>query len=283
MSRASNTPPDPARSAASELRTNGYALFPNVLTPAQTGRLRTIVQSNLGRSGQPKYGGRYNLRGMNREPELAQILCSDAIIGVMKACIAPETPVLTGECDMVADTTSAWHKDITGDMQLGTEIFADEEFRVYKLAIYLQDQPRDSRATLKVRPGTHLRIDGTAVAAEPLPVHSGDVLVFDVRIDHAGQFSTPLERLAHQATARLAPALGLDAEAAFSRLRRTARTLTGHRRERLAVFMTFGPDSPALHSYERSGRHRHGPIPAEIDRSAVAALAVHGVRIIQPA
>ncbi|MRX52051.1 phytanoyl-CoA dioxygenase [Paracoccus sp. S-4012] len=272
---------EPAGPVVSDLRTNGYAIFPNVLTSSQIDQLRGIVASHLGGYGRPRYGGRFQLRSMNRDPALARLLSCSAIAEVMKSCTSPDDPVLTGECDIMADTTSSWHKDITSDMGLDGAIYRDATFQVFKLAIYLQDQPAGSRSALKVRPGTHLRTDGEEMPATALPIRRGDVAVFDVRINHAGQLPTLGERLAHRLAVWFARALGGDPEVTYTRLRENYRALMAKRQSRLAVFMTFGPNGPALQAYEKAGRHRHGPLPADIDAAAVADFAAQGVRIVQ--
>jgi hypothetical protein len=270
-------------SAASDLRDKGYAVFRGVLEPAEVEELRARVTAHLRRSGRARYGGRYELRALNRIPELARMLCGEGPMAVVRCCVGPEGAVLTGECDIMADTTSSWHSDVPPALARGDALRDDGSFRVCKLAIYLQDQPARSPEVLKVRPGSHRRAGHGAMPVEALDVRRGDVIAFDIRIDHAGRMPTLVERLAHRLLAGLGAVLRIDPEPAYTALRRGVRLLTGRGRQRVGVFLTFGPEGPATRAYEAAGRHEHGPLPAPLDPAAAAALLRQGVGIIQAA
>jgi hypothetical protein len=209
-------------------------------------------------------------------PAVARVLASDEIARVLRAYTAGGKPILTGECDLTMNTTGDWHKDIVEDMHL--EAAADDEaFSVYKLAIYLQDQPATSRDVLKVRPKSHLARNGRDLPDVPLAVRAGDVLIFDVRLDHAGRIPSLADRLLRRGMRLAAP----DAESSFTGLRSCLRRASGGA-DRLAVFATFGSDNDWTYAYERAGRHRHGPLPAPLAEDARAAFDRHGIRMLQP-
>ncbi|QUS35101.1 hypothetical protein [Falsirhodobacter algicola] len=257
------------------MRSGGYSIERGVLTAAEIDELKRAVQAHFRTKGRTQYGGRIQLRGLHAVPEVSRVLLSDAIIEVMRRHTPDGHVLLTGECDLMMNTTSGWHKDVTSDMRMGNAIFADPDFAVYKLAIYLQDQDEGSIAAFRVRPGTQRMADGDAVPAERLETQAGDVVVFDVRMDHAGQPPNLMTRMLRRQLGLIAPPLGLDQE----------RMLTGIRArlpgpDRLAVFMTFGPDTPATRAYAAAGQHRHGPAPAPLSAGAEAALHRPGLAMI---
>jgi hypothetical protein len=65
-------------------------------------------------------------------------------------------------------------------------------------------------------------------------------------------------------------------------LRTALRRVLPGRADRMGIFATFGPDSDWTHAYQRSGQHRHGPLPAPLAEDARAAFEQHGIRILQP-
>jgi hypothetical protein len=83
---------------------------------------------------------------MHVVPEVARILASEPLLRLLKEYTRPGGTILTGECDLMVNTTSGWHKDITKEMGFDQRISDDESFRVYKVALYLQDQDETSRS-----------------------------------------------------------------------------------------------------------------------------------------
>ena len=258
------------------MRRQGHAVVRGVLSPDQIDHLRAEVGTYLRSCGTPRYGGKVQLRGMHVLPAVARLLASDEIVRILRAYTAGGKPILTGECDLTMNTIAGWHKDLLEDMHL--EAAADDDaFLVRKLAIYLQDQPAGSREVLKVRPKSHLARNGPDLPAIPLAVRAGDILIFDVRIDHAGRLPTLAEKVLRRGLRLTAT----DAEASLTRLRSALRRASRDV-DRIGVFATFGPDDDWTRAYERAGRHRHGPFPAPIAEDAGAAFHRHGVRMLQP-
>jgi hypothetical protein len=256
---------------ASSLAERGYHVFRSVFSAGEVETLRAALSEFFRRRGEFRYGGKLGARGCHAIPAVARALLSDRLLDIVAACTAPEPPVLTGECDIHANILSRWHKDIHNEWQLTSAIYDSETWRVFKAAVYLQDQPANCATVLKVRPGSHRRQLGEVEEAERVPVRAGDVVVFDVRIDHAGQLPSWPERALGGLLRRTLPRLGLDHETWFARARAIARRLWGA--ERLAVYLTFGPTSACTYEYEQKGRAGHGPLPAALDAAALAMLA----------
>lgn len=259
------------------MRHQGHAIVRGVLSRDQIEALRAEVGAYFRANGTTRYGGKIQLRGMHVLPAVARLMASDKIVQVLRAYTAGENPILTGECDFTMNTMADWHKDLVEDMHLEAAV-DDESFSVYKLAIYLQDQPADSKEVLKVRPGSHLARNGRDLGDVPLAVQAGDILIFDVRIDHAGRIPSVPEKLLRRGIRLTAK----DADSSLTRVRSALRRVSGNA-DRIGIFATFGPDNDWTYAYERAGRHRHGPLPAALAEDARAAFDQHRIRMLQPA
>ena len=252
---------------AAELVNNGFAVFQNVLTQQQVADLRTALQEHFARAGEYAYGGLTQPRGMQAIRKVAEVVLAEPMLDMMRQCAYPHAPVLTGECFLAVNTLARWHKDVTKGMRLGNDIYSDPEFRVYKIGIYLQDQPEDATEVLKVVPGSHMNPEYTCTPAKPLAIRTGDVVVFDVRIDHAGQMPTVAQRMAHRLAKGVGPWTRTDPDALFAKGRRTF----GRRKnDRMGVFLTFGP-AAASAAFE-AGLALHDPAALGIDSGNPQAL-----------
>lgn len=270
------TSTDPS-AAILEMRRQGFSVVRNALDPDQVQALRVAITTHFRHSGRMRYGGKIQLRALQAVDGLAATALSADLAEVIRAHVGHSTPLLTGECDVMMNTTSGWHKDITPDMNLGSSLFEADDFAVYKVGIYLQDQTAGSPAALRVRPGSQRCGDVATGPVVRLETHPGDVVVFDVRIDHAGQAPDLATRLLGRATRMIARLSGRDADMMLTRIRQILR----RRPDRVALFMTFGPDNHWTHDYERSGRHRHGPATA-LRPDAMRSFQAVGIEIIAP-
>jgi hypothetical protein len=256
-----------------DLAEKGYCVFKNVIPKEQIKVLRAALADYFSVSGRYQYGGIFALRGMHSLKSVAHLLSSEHILDIVKQCTHPDPAVLTGECDLLTNTTGGWHKDITSEMGLGTSIYGDLAFKIFKVAIYLQDQGKNSRGVLKVRPGSYLHADGKIFPVAPVPVRAGDIVVFDVRIDHAGQLPTFSEKLLHRLLRGAGHYLRKDPEKWYSRARSMINSIRLDHIPRIGVFMTFGPRTQHTFAYEKAGRMRHGSFPADLDAEICKRLA----------
>jgi len=206
-------------SHVSDLSSNSYCIFRNVFSNEQIGLLRSILSTYFASSGRFNYGGKFELRGMHAVKEISQVLSTDNFLNSLNACTHPNALLLTGECDLNVNTLGEWHKDITKEMFLGDHIYADPHWTIYKVAIFPQAQDLHSSGVLKLRPGSHMRIDGSKIHTEPLQIRAGDVIVFDVRIDHAGQSPSLEDKLLHVLLKMAGYCLRADAERWFTLVR----------------------------------------------------------------
>ncbi len=279
LNSAMNTPRIASRLQI-DLMSDGYAIIRNLLSRDQVNALRRIVTQHLKKGGDCKYGGKFQLHAMYSVGEVAKILTADAILERLREITQPLDPILTGECDLMINTTSSWHNDVPHHpASRDGSIFSDESFRVYKIAFYLQDQDEDALTTLKVRPRSHLKGRNQSMPDRPIAVRAGDAIVFDVRIEHAGQLPTFTDRAVRKFIERVGPWLHLDAQKAFTSTRAMIRRATGVP-DRVAVFMTFGPAEAWTYSYAEEGRHLHPEVDGALSAEVMTQLALN--KIVPP-
>lgn len=260
-----------------KLATEGFAVLRDVLTSEQVADLRRVVKQALKSGGSYKYGGKFQLYAMYAVEDVAKCLTSEAILDRLKEIMQPSDVVLTGECDLMINTTSSWHTDVPHYRSaIDGSIFRDETFKVYKIAFYLQDQDESSHATLKVRPRSHLKGRLQSLPEKPIGVRAGDAIIFDVRIEHAGQMPTAVDKILRRSCEWIGPRLHLDVQRAFTSARSVLRTIHGGG-DRVAVFMTFGPSDAGTYSYIEEGWNRHPGDRGTFSPAVLARLAVKNV------
>lgn len=262
-----------------DLMSDGYAIIRGLLSREQVEALRRAVTKHLKSSGDYKYGGKFQLYAMYSVEEVAKTLTADAILDRLREITQPLDVILTGECDLMINTTSSWHNDVPHHpASRDGRIFNDESFRVYKIAFYLQDQDEDALTTLKVRPRSHLKGRNQSLPDRPIAVRAGDAIVFDVRIEHAGQLPTFTDRAVRKFIERIGPWFHLDAQKAFTSTRAIIRRATGIP-DRVAVFMTFGPAEAWTYSYAEEGRNLHPAVHGALSAEVMTRLALNKVAL----
>lgn len=263
--------------ARSILETSGYLVLPAVFSRGEMAAMREAVLAAVASPRfRPAEGGLRAYRGLHVVPGLGRALFSDRLMAAMVAVVETETVLVTGECDVNIDVASDWHKDVNESWNLGASVFGDR-WKVYKAAVYLQDlSPAEA---LQIRPGSHRSRTQGRGAPVMLPVAAGDVVLFDVRIDHRGAPRELPDRLLHRACRTAARLAGADGERMFSDVRAWTRGRLG-RGPRIGVFLTFGPQAAETEVYERAGRAVHGPVPAPLEPALAARLARRGMTLI---
>jgi hypothetical protein len=260
-----------------DLSANGFVVIRNLLTAEQIKTLRLIVTRHLKSAGLYQYGGKFQLHAMYVAEEIARLLTSAPILDRLKVITRPLDVVLTGECDMMINTTSTWHNDVPHHARgIDGSLFSDRNFRVYKIAFYLQDQAEDSPSALKVRPRSHLKGLWQSMPEKSLAVRAGDAIIFDVRIEHCGQMPTFVDRSLRRFFERVGSRIGMDPQKAFTATRSMIRMIKGAP-DRVALFMTFGPLDEQTSAYAEEGRKRHPGVQGMLGADLLTHLAAHNV------
>jgi hypothetical protein len=180
---------------------------------------------------------------------------------------------------------SGWHKDsgetVPGGYFTGPYM-TSSDCRVFKVAIYLQDTGRHDGFTARL--GSHHETDLSVGKEINARSRIGDIVVFDVRITHAGQLPDPVEKglmglslaLKRGQRHREDPALVWRAKAVYWKL-------IG-RRDRLSVFFTFGAANAFTHDFARANINRQAREGAACDSAGLPpqlsdALQSEGVKL----
>lgn len=204
---------------------DGYCVVKDVFSAEEIARMRREVTAMLAIRASPHNGG-ISCKPERHESDLACRLLSD---NRLAAC--GELPAIV---HFHADTVHDWHVDLEPRAQS-----ADREAgaSIYKIAIYLQDHPH--QYGLSVIPGSHKQGNMPRVPLH-LGTRAGDIVIFDVRIRHAGRFPNHAERVMTTLAWWLQRSRLID-ETGRHHLFRCLRYALQPRRaaHRLAVFLTF--------------------------------------------
>ncbi|WP_261333070.1 phytanoyl-CoA dioxygenase [Rhizobium leguminosarum] len=250
-----------------DLSSDGYTVIRELLTADQVESLRLIVTQHLKSEGRYQYGGKFQLHAMYVAEEIARFLTSGVILNRLTEITQP----------LDVNTTSSWHTDVPHHPAcIDGTIFADESFKVYKIAFYLQDQDENSPATLKVRPRSHLNGLVKSMPEKGLGIRAGDAIIFDVRIEHAGQMPTFVDRSLRKFCGRIGPRLRVDSQKAFTVARSVLRRMAGTP-DSIALFMTFGPSNAWTHSYAEEGCNRHPEVRGTLSAEVLRQLAANNI------
>ena len=151
--------------------------------------------------------------------------------------------VFTGNCDAHMNMLSWWHKDTSesrGSCFRGD--YGSPDCRVYRAGIYLQDHLTGQG--LSVRRGSHYTRSLTEGPVETVATRAGDLILFDIRLTHAGQMADPIETL----LLRLGRRLRREREVAAIKARYQA--FLG-KPKKLSVFFTYGVPGSYTDEYLR--------------------------------
>lgn len=264
---------------------DGIFVVRNALSPAEVAELRSILMLELPKGGRRSGLGRVRSNASVNVPELAFIFSNQRILNVIKQVLGENNVMFTGHCDIQMNMISGWHKDsgegVPGGYFSGPYMTSDE-CRVYKVGVYLQDTaPGDS---LTARLGSHRETDMCVGPEVDVLSRAGDIVVFDVRITHAGQRPDPFEK----GLARLSWILNRGRRdrqdpALVSRVKGAYCKITG-RRDRLAVFFTYGARNNFTEDFAEANmnrQEREGSVNAtmQMPPALSAALANEGVAL----
>ncbi|MBO1081431.1 phytanoyl-CoA dioxygenase family protein [Roseomonas haemaphysalidis] len=242
-----------------DMRRDGYVILRGLLRPDEIARLRGELRAHFARSWHAEGLGKHQPEAALKIPAIGWIYHHPAILQGFRAVSGSDALVFTANSDAHMNMLSWWHKD-TSENQGGCfsgDYFARPGCNVFRAGIYLQDQSH--KGGLTVRPGSQTSRSPMTGPAETLKTAAGDVVFFDIRLSHAGQFPDPVETALLRA-------------ARIRRLRSTATVLKHgwHRLmrkpDKLSLFFTYGAaaaDTEEFCHFEwnRQARGRNGIAP----------------------
>ena len=231
------------------LKKHGAIVIKNVLSQDELARYRTVVTKFLSQNGTRLMLGKTQPNAAVIVNDLDPLFSHPKVIDIFKRIYGEENVVFTGHCDIHMNMISGWHKD-SGEAVGGYfrgEYFNAPNCRVYKVAVYLQDA--DSGDGLTVRLGSHNSRSITAGKEVKLETNAGDLIIFDVRLNHIGRTPNVFERMLKNASRVLNLGDRNKPDAAFiTSLASMAGKIVG-RNDRLSIFFTYGPPNSFTYDF----------------------------------
>ncbi|UIX35487.1 phytanoyl-CoA dioxygenase family protein [Streptomyces sp. GQFP] len=179
---------------ATRVTTEGWAIAKNCLDADEIHNARTLIAAHFqAGKGLLLDGAKVQPAAAHLVPGLAWLYAHPQIVEVARAALGTRDITFTGHSDAHQGFTLGWHKD-SGSEALGDPLcgyFGGSSAALFqgvpevvKLGIYLQEST--SSNCLRVDPGSHLRPHLQPVRPTEVLMEAGDIVVFDVRITHAG-------------------------------------------------------------------------------------------------
>ncbi|HAC63827.1 MAG TPA: hypothetical protein DCF68_09880 [Cyanothece sp. UBA12306] len=172
------------------IQTDGYMVIRNVFSAKEISSLRKTVKNHFKNQGLLANSGLTQPNAAVEVSDLGWLFYHPKILDVMRQLLGQEDIMFTSHCDIHCRTLSAWHKDDgMGVMEggyFGFPAYDKEDCRVYKVALYLQDHAQNIGG-LTVRKGSHKFAEVDKGEEVYIKTKAGDIVVFDVRLNHTGQ------------------------------------------------------------------------------------------------
>jgi hypothetical protein len=224
------------RSLDSQLAEDGYAIVTGQLSGIDIMRLRASLLAHFEKYYRIEGLGKHQPDPIHVAAELAWIVNHPAILATMKRAFASDDFIFTGNGDAHMNMLSWWHKDTSEGAGgcFAPGYFTRQTCRVFRIGIYLQDQKRHG---LTVRRRSHHSASISHGEVETLQTNAGDIVIFDIRLTHAGQFADCFEQLLLR-TSHL-----LRQERMFMKFRWAYNKFL-QRPDKLSLFLTFGANGP---------------------------------------
>jgi len=247
-----------------EVLSGGWAVVREALQASEVAVARETALRYLRDGGISLGSGRVQPAAAYHVPDLTWLFAHPRIIATAREALDADEIVFTGHSDLHFEHRASWHKD-SGSAALGDPLCAylpttatvEDAFQgpaeVVKIGTYFQ--ATTGNRSLRVDPGSHRRGDMEVQLPHAVPMAAGDLVVFDVRLTHAGQEP------------------GSSAEAPSDP-------------PRVAIFVTFGRPGATVAHFARVNMQRQlaqiGAAPGQFLRppeSFVRALRQAGVRL----
>lgn len=175
---------------AQKIENDGFVIVKNVLSKEEISKLREIATNHFKDKGIPRNSGLTQPNAAVKVPEINWLFYHANILEMMRNLLKQEDIIFTSHCDLHCRTLSGWHKDdgmtVIDGGYFGQPMYDNQDSRVYKVAIYLQDHVYN-QAGLSVKKGSHQFASVNQGEEVYLKTHAGDAIVFDVRLTHRGQ------------------------------------------------------------------------------------------------
>lgn len=201
-----NTETLDTKSIQNSLSDNGYAVIPSAFSPQEIPDIRKEILANLHlfKCTRTSDNARH-LASFHRHPRLealhTRLSCNSKVLQSLEAVFGEDLATI-GLSDITINRSQQWHKDLLREKYAahldGVDIFDSKALSPIKALLYLQPS-----SALKVVPGSHLHASdlkrGDSAMQEEwddvqeVKIQSGDVILIDIRLTHAGSTESDLE------------------------------------------------------------------------------------------
>lgn len=230
-----------------QLKTKGFVILKDIYTVEEVKDLRRILSNHFKKNGISIHEGKAQPNALLHVPELKKYIFNDKIINALKELLDEEELMFTFHSDIHKSLKSGWHKDDGTSQGLGyfgEYTYDYEDCRVIKLGVYLQNHHKN-KSGLTVRPGSHRHKELFFGKEEYAPTEIGDVVAFDVRINHTGQINpTPYPFLN-----RIISKFNINPR----RAKKVSDKLFG---DRYALFFTYGKNNHFTETFAKANMDR---------------------------
>ena len=230
------------------LKTKGYVIIRDIYTPEEVKNLRLILSNHFKEHGICFQEGKAQPNALLHVPELKKYIFNDKIIGALKKILDEELLMFTFHSDIHKSLKSGWHKDDGTSQGLGyfgEHTYGYDDCQVVKIGVYLQNHNNHNKGGLKVKIGSHRHKELSFGKDEYIPTKKGDVVAFDVRINHTGQ----IEPTAYPFLNKVVRKLHINPKQA----KKVSDKLFG---ERYALFFTYGKNNRFTVAFSKGNMER---------------------------
>jgi len=184
-----------------ELTQKGFVRKQGVFSQEQIVELRKNLDMIF--SEPPKHTGDFDNRGnfgsiridmCARNEQLSWLLVHPPLLTTLRSLLGSDF-VFLPEMAAHRNGFGSWHKDTTSQERAGHTFHKAADFKILQVAVYLQDNGIYGGG-LDVIPGSHTKSDSSLgqtlqpLGAESIPSLAGDLLCFDMRLDHKASWPT---------------------------------------------------------------------------------------------
>jgi hypothetical protein len=167
-----------------QFEADGFIIIPNVYSPAQIREVRREIEAFHSEGDEASI---VDFVGRGILPLTAELRNSQALHAALRDVFGGNDYRFCAHNDIGYGRVVGWHKDrLNGEYRAYERLdpFVDAQ-RIVKVAVYLQDHTRDSRALHVVR-GSHRQQRVDTKNSSVLQPKLGSVVVFDQRLTHRG-------------------------------------------------------------------------------------------------
>ena len=191
------------KSIKAKFTDDGFVLVKNCINRSLISRIRKLHYEFFLKRGidNSNYTSHIIQNGFNEGPFISLVFTQPLIKHIFLEILGSNELLLTQHADIQRSIIAKWHKDDGTSLYkggyFGAELYDDPDVYVVKAAIYLQDHLEFDDG-LSVRIGSHQFKNHNEGKKLDIRSKAGDVIFFDPRITHCGQFNETPNRIGEQ-------------------------------------------------------------------------------------